>query len=189
MGRGRGYQVDSVLKMDPDVGLDPTTLRSWPEPKASLTLNSLNHPGAPAQNFKNRLWWNLQSYSLYPFVSKPSFQILYLHWNSCARKELDDISDVAIRSMINYFKIHFREREYTHTRTDRGGGREGQKERRSQADCTEYRAQLKAGSQDPETVTWAKIKNQMPNRLSYPGAPMDYYYHYLLIIRGPWIQF
>ena len=47
-------QADSPLSMEPDLGLNPTTLR-WPEPKSRVkTLNSLSHPGAPTnQNCKS----------------------------------------------------------------------------------------------------------------------------------------
>ena len=40
-------QADSMLSREPKVGLDPTTLRSWPELKQSQLLNLLRHPGAP----------------------------------------------------------------------------------------------------------------------------------------------
>ena len=36
--------ADPLLSREPDVGLDPRTLRSWPELKAD---NQLSHPGAP----------------------------------------------------------------------------------------------------------------------------------------------
>lgn len=32
---GRGREADSPLSRDPDVGLNPRTLRSWPEPKVA----------------------------------------------------------------------------------------------------------------------------------------------------------
>ena len=46
-GRGRDNpQVDSLLRVDPDTGLDPRTLEPWPEPKGPL-LNQLSHSSVP----------------------------------------------------------------------------------------------------------------------------------------------
>ena len=41
---GREGEAGSSLSREPDIGLDPRTLRSWPEPKAER-LNRLSHPG------------------------------------------------------------------------------------------------------------------------------------------------
>jgi len=46
-GGERESQADSALSMEPDTGPHPTTLRSWPEPKLSQTLNWMSNPDAP----------------------------------------------------------------------------------------------------------------------------------------------
>lgn len=46
-GGGRESQVGSTPRMEPNVGLDLTSLRSRPETILSGTLYPLSHPGAP----------------------------------------------------------------------------------------------------------------------------------------------
>ena len=43
----RDSQADSTPSAEPDRGLDPTTLRSWPEPKPRVRCSTDCHPGAP----------------------------------------------------------------------------------------------------------------------------------------------
>jgi len=45
----RESQTDALLSMEPNVGLDLMTLRSWPELKSKVRhlTNRLSHPGAP----------------------------------------------------------------------------------------------------------------------------------------------
>ena len=45
--RERESQAESALSIEPDVGLDRTSLRSRPELKPSWPLNRLQHPGVP----------------------------------------------------------------------------------------------------------------------------------------------
>ena len=53
-----------------------------------------------------------------------------------------------------------------------GRGRRGGRERDSSSRLrTEHGAWHGTRSQDPETMTWAKTKSQLPNRLSHPDAP------------------
>ena len=47
--RERESQVDSLPSTDPDLGLDPTTVRSCSEPKSSWLLKQLSHLGALMQ--------------------------------------------------------------------------------------------------------------------------------------------
>ena len=47
--RGRERILDTLLTMEPNVGLDLTSLRSRPELKSSQTLNQLSHPGTPKE--------------------------------------------------------------------------------------------------------------------------------------------
>ena len=50
--------ADSPLSRKPNVGLDPRTRGSWPEPKAEM-LNHLSHPGAPTyiiKPFCSHIW-------------------------------------------------------------------------------------------------------------------------------------
>ena len=43
----RDSQTDFLLSMEPDLGLDPRTIRSQPEPKSKFShLTDLSHPGA-----------------------------------------------------------------------------------------------------------------------------------------------
>ena len=46
-------EAGSPLSREPDVGLDPSTLGSWPKPMA--TLSQLSHPGTPHFYFKATL--------------------------------------------------------------------------------------------------------------------------------------
>ena len=39
-------QADSLLITEPNMGLDLTTLRSWPEPESRVCHNQLSYPGA-----------------------------------------------------------------------------------------------------------------------------------------------
>lgn len=50
MGGSAEGEADSPMSREPDWGLDPRTLRSLPEPKA--TLNRLRDPGALLSVFK-----------------------------------------------------------------------------------------------------------------------------------------
>ena len=51
--REKESQADSMLNVEPDVGLHLTTLRSSPEPnqESYWTFNQLSHPGAPRLQF------------------------------------------------------------------------------------------------------------------------------------------
>ena len=68
---------------------------------------------------------------------------------------------------ILFIYLRERERERAHE------PREEQRERKiiSSRLCTECRTPYEAQSQDPEIMTRAETKSQMPNQLSHPGAP------------------
>ena len=63
------------------------------------------------------------------------------------------------------------EREHVQNRVNirRGRGRE----RMSSRLHAQHRALYGAGSHNPEIMTWAETKSQMPNQLSHPGAPQN----------------
>ncbi|KAG4303262.1 hypothetical protein PCK1_000600 [Pneumocystis canis] len=67
LGRGRGRQADSPLSKEPNTGLDPTTLRSWPEPKSRCqmlkqqknnTKLRLKKKGYTPSTYMDRSSWN-----------------------------------------------------------------------------------------------------------------------------------
>jgi len=85
---------------------------------------------------------------------------------------------------IIYLFIYERERVHVHTCAnwgrDRGKGRKRISSR--------LHAQHGAQSQDPETVTWSKIKSRMLNRLSHPGTPKYFTFHsFLTFHRGSYV--
>ena len=55
------------------------------------------------------------------------------------------------------------------------GGRGGQRdrERMSSTLCTEPGARLRAPSQDPEIMTWARVRSWMLSPWSHPGTPLN----------------
>jgi len=54
------------------------------------------------------------------------------------------------------------------------GEEERERERILSRFHAQHGAQLRILSHDPEIMTWGKIKSQMGNWLSYPGAPSPY---------------
>ena len=69
-GRGRLSQADSMLSMEPHVGLYLTTLRTWPKTTKSRMLNQWSHPSTPLwiliffvyKNIMHQcLWYSLMS--------------------------------------------------------------------------------------------------------------------------------
>ena len=65
-----------------------------------------------------------------------------------------------------------REREREIGNAVRRGQRKRERERLSSWLPTEHRVGGRAASQDPEIMTWAKIKSQSLNWLSHPGIPI-----------------
>ena len=120
---------------------------SWPDEKRKVQGNHSNVP--------HPFTWRkiLQSYPFFFFFLFLSLLLVWWEY-PCFLKWLTDwlidwLIDLTGRAWV-------------------GGGAE-EKERISSRLPTESRASFKAGSHDPETMTWAEIKSQAFNQLSHPG--------------------
>ena len=115
------------------------------------------------------------SFNFSPWVINCPAPLMRIHLYSSNLSCFCHVLSLNMRRSLSFFFpclfIYF-ERVRTHTHTHkRVRGREGWRERipsRLHAVSSEPKARLNTNH---EIMTWAKIKSQMLNRLSHPGAP------------------
>ena len=134
--------------------------------------------GGGAERGRHRIWSRLQA---------PSCQ----HRARCLA-QTHELWDILFIDLFTYLVIYWvRERERERER-DHGGGEERGRDRTPRR-CLTVRAEPNAGLDltNREIMTWAKIKSWTLNRLSHPGAPVQWLFKnfFLLIYNAGEIKF